>query len=162
MVQFKMRILHLWMLGFFVVLPVSAAAAELRIPDVQFGQRNILEVPVIVDRAERLSAVKMALWYDQDLFAFKKVIKAAEAKSLLHAVNHRTPGILVVAMAGARGVRAENLKVITLVFELKPHAADQTPIPFMVRESRLVDEELKNIDHSVSVGKILQHRTNDR
>ncbi len=142
-----------WIVAGILAMSASAGAAELRIEDAKIFPNGSVQVPVVIQNVDDLCGLKMVVWYDQDRLKFSKFIKASEVRSFLHMVNDKVAGILVVSMAGAKGVGAEMLPICTLKFELKPTTGRQKITPFLVRESRLIGEALEEIAHEVTIGR---------
>lgn len=147
-------VLHLSALCIMIAFTSESRAVELSFPDAAVETGKVFDIPVVIDKIDNLAGVKVSLTYDRTLLKFIKAAKTPASNPLLHIVNSKTPGKLVIVMAGARGIKGENLAILTLGFEaLKPpEKAAETRLD--VKESQLMTDDLKDISHQVKTGKI--------
>ena len=108
-------------LSAFLFLSMSGlvGATELRIPPLSARSGQTIEVPILVDEVDNLAGVKLVMSYDPEIMVFKKGAKTKQTDSLMHVVNDKKPGQLIVVMAGARGIKGKNIPIFTLTFDVK-------------------------------------------
>lgn len=132
----------------------DVCAVEIRIspPSVKAG--GTVEFPVMVDRVENLAGIKLVLKYDPDLLTFKKAQKSRQTTPLMHIVNDRNPGRLVVVMAGAMGIKGEDFPLMILTFGVKEGIEKNTQAAIEVMEIQMMSERLKEIQTAVKVSPV--------
>lgn len=140
--------------GLAIAVASGAIAAEIAFPDVSTRVGETFDLPVVVREVDNLAGLKMTLTYDATLLQFVKAAKTQASGSLLHIVNSKTPGKLVVVMAGARGIRGDELTILTLTFEAVKAAEAEAAASVAVKESQLMTDSLKEIAHGIGIGKI--------
>ncbi len=112
------------LLAAFLSLATAAHAAsatpatgmQVRIPDAEVKVGDRFSLPVTVDRTGNLAGLKLVLRYDPALLRFTRLDKSAVTAPLMHVVNDKTPGRLIVVMAGARGVKGKDFPLAILHF----------------------------------------------
>jgi len=129
----------------------QATAAEIRIPPLKAAPGHQIEVPVIIDGVDNLAGMKIVFGYDPKALTYQSSVKAEEAASLIHIVNDKRPGLLIAVMAGAVGIKAENLAILTFTFKVSPSASPGTSIFFRITESQLMSDKLKDLDHRITI-----------
>jgi hypothetical protein len=82
-----------------------AWGVELSIPEVSIESGKTAEIPLLIDRIDNLAGVKLVIRYDKELLTYKKGVRGQKTSSLMHVVNDKNPGRLVIVMAGARGIK---------------------------------------------------------
>ena len=106
--------------GTLAILWASAASGtELYIPALTAKSGATVEVPIKIDRVDNLAGVKLVLKYEKNILTFKKAARTKQTSSLMHIVNDKKPGILIVVMAGARGIKGKDFAILSLLFDLK-------------------------------------------
>ena len=130
------------------------AAAELRIPPLSARSGQTIEVPIIVDEVENLAGVKLVMSYDPEILVFKKGAKTKQTDSLMHVVNDKKPGQLIVVMAGARGIKGKNVPVFTLMFAVKEGLKGNHSVKIGIAEVQLMTDQLKEMKCTVVVDPI--------
>jgi cohesin domain-containing protein len=147
---FQMIIKKLFMcfaaFSFFLVLE-SAAAAEptLYIPPLKVQSGQSLKVPVKIDQVEKLAGIKLVVEYDLKYLVYEKVDKSPTTSSLMHVVNDKNPGKLIIVMAGAKGVSGRDFEIINIHFKAGSGLKNTSSESVRITEVELVSEELKNI-----------------
>lgn len=71
----------------------------------------------VVDGAN-LAGIKLVLHYNDGAFAYEKFEKSPPAKSMMHVVNDKNPGRLVVVMASATGQPEADYPLFSLSFSM--------------------------------------------
>lgn len=119
--------------------------AEVRLGPAKTAAGQTIDVPVTADRVERLAGVKLVLAYDADALTFKGASKTPQTQALMHVVNDRKPGRLVIVMAGARGIGGQDVRLLTLTFQGRNGAKRNPPTRIDILECQLLGEDLKEI-----------------
>jgi hypothetical protein len=133
----------------FALRPDGSAAAEIRIDGQLVAAGQTLQVPIVVDGADDLAGVKIVLRYDPGQLAYRGTARAEAAGHMMHVVNDKQPGTLIIVMAGATGIQAENLALFTLTFDVAASLAKGAKIALRITESQLMSAQLKDIAHKV-------------
>jgi hypothetical protein len=132
----------------------SVSATEIRIHPITTRPNQTIDVPIIVDEVDNLAGVKLVMSYDPEILVFKKGAKTKETDSLMHVVNDKKPGQLIVVMAGARGIKGKNVPIFTLTFEVKSVPKGNHVTKIAVTEVQLMSDQLKEIKCTVVVDPI--------
>jgi len=127
----------------------TAAAAEVRIPPLKAAPGQQVQVPIVVDHIDNLAGLKIVLEYDKTHLTYQSTAKAKEAASLIHIVNDKKPGLLIAVMAGAQGINADRLAILTVTFTVAAGAPAGTSLAVTISESQLMSDKLKDIAHQV-------------
>ena len=122
---------------------VPAEAVEIRIPPLTAKSGQLLEVPITIDEIDNLAGVKLVLTYDPAILIYKSGMKTKETDSLMHIVNDKKPGLLIVVMAGAKGIKGKDLPIFTLTFEVKKDIKENRTTKISITESQLMGDDLK-------------------
>jgi hypothetical protein len=128
-----------------------AWGVELSIPEITIESGKTAEIPLLIDRIDNLAGVKLVMSYDKELLTYKKGVRGEKASSLMHVVNDKNPGHLVVVMAGARGIKGENFPIITLTFETKKNLKKPHTTTIQIDEIQLMGDDLKAIKCQTNV-----------
>ncbi len=153
---FPKRLLTLCLICFgFMAFHTPALGVELTFPAVEIEPGGGFEIPVLVDAVENLAGVKLSLAYDDRVLNFKKAEKTRATTSLMHIVNDKKPGVLIIVMAGARGIKGKEFPLLRLSFEAKtpdnlPH---ETKIE--VKEIQMMSDQLKDLPTTTVIHPIL-------
>jgi hypothetical protein len=139
------RILAVFLvLSFFAAVP--ARAATLSIPAVEGAPGQSVEVPVMVSAVDNLAGIKVKLTYDKTLLTYKTFTKSRWTNNLIHVVNDKNPGVLIVVMAAARGIQGVNFPVGTVGFVVSATAKPGAEAAFQISEVQLMSDQLKELD----------------
>lgn len=131
-----------------------AGATELRIPPLSSRSGQTIEVPILVDEVENLAGVKLVMSYDPEILVFKKGAKTKQTDSLMHVVNDKKPGQVIVVMAGARGIKGKKIPVFTLTFDVKSGLKGNHTTRIAVTEAQLMSDQLKEIKCNIVIDPI--------
>jgi hypothetical protein len=123
-----------------------AGAAELQIPSLKAKAGQEIRIPVIIDQVGNLAGVKLVLHYDKELLTFKEGNKTPATQSLMHIINDKTPGKLIVVMAGARGIQGKAVTILTLDFTVKKGIEGSQTTQIEIPEVQLMGDDLKEIE----------------
>jgi hypothetical protein len=92
--------------------------------------------------------------YDQEILVFKKGAKTKQTDSLMHVVNDKKPGQIIVVMAGARGIKGKNIPIFTLSFDVKSSIKGNHKIKIAITEAQLMSDQLKEIKCNIVIDPI--------
>lgn len=142
-----------FILGLFF-LSASVWATELQIPPVQGKAGQDIRVPLILDEINNLAGLKLILHYDKDILIYKEGEKSPALQSLMHIINDKTPGKLIIVMAGARGIKGKRMTVLTLTFKIREGIAGKRTTAIEIPEVQLMSDDLKEIECKARAGTI--------
>jgi len=132
----------------------SVGATEIRVPGLTARSGQTVDLKIMVDEVENLAGVKLVMTYDAELLSFKKGAKTKETDSLMHVVNDKKQGHLIVVMAGARGIKGKNVPIFTLTFEVKAGLKSNHVTKIAITEVQLMSDQLKEIKCGIVVNSI--------
>jgi hypothetical protein len=138
----------------FFLYPPSVFATELYIPAVTGTAGQSIEIPIRIDHIDNLAGLKIVLKYDSDLLMFKKASKTNHTSSLMHIVNDKKPGHLIVVMAGAKGIKGDNFSILTLFFDIKGGLKTNQTTRLKITEAQLMSDELKDLKFTININPI--------
>lgn len=133
---------------------VTALAIELSTPELRAVTGQSVDIPIVVDKVDNLAGVKLVVKYDSNILAFKKGSKTEHTTSLMHIVNDKKPGLLIAVMAGAKGIRGENIPIILLTFDIKKDLKTEVITRLEIAEIQLMSDELKDIKYTTRINPI--------
>ena len=131
------------------MLCMSAATvfgAELNVPVVAGTQGEVVKLPVTVDKVEKLAGIKLAMVYDLNVLKFQKAEKTPYTANMLHVVNDRVPGKLIIVLAAAKGFDGEKAALVELTFELLKDVKKEDKIALQITGAELMNDKLKRIE----------------
>ncbi len=141
--------------------PVSAKAetpapqsVEIRIPAVTVQSGTPLTAPVMINAVDNLAGIKLVLNYDENVLEFIKAEKTKKTNSLMHVVNSKNPGRIIVVMAGARGIKGKDFSIINLNFNTLPCTKNKCDADLQISEAQLMSDQLKDIVFSREAGQV--------
>jgi len=135
---------------FFSFIVSNAGAMELSIPALEVKAGQTIEIPVMIDAVDNLAGVKLSMEYDPEILKFKKADKTKHTSSLMHIVNDKKPGTLIIVMAGAQGIKGKNITLILLNFEADKKVTEKKTTQITIKEIQLMSDKLKDIQHTIS------------
>lgn len=124
--------------------PHGVIAAELVVPPVE-ANGALVKIPVKVGSAENLAGVRFILRYDPKWLAYDHAEKPRYAAQFMHAVNDKNPGILVVVMAGAKGIDTDGSPILYLYFRAKSTTASRVETDLSLHDVELMSANLKRL-----------------
>jgi len=89
--------------------------------------------------------VKLVLNYDPKILHFKKGTKTSQTGALMHIVNDKKPGLLILVMAGAKGIKGIDFPILRLTFEIKEGLKGNHTTEIIFKEVQLMSDQLKEI-----------------
>ena len=141
-----------------IILPVFDASfawgTEFRIPDVKGKSGQEIRVPLMIDQTANLAGVKLTLQYNKEILTFKEGARTKETQSLMHIINDKTPGKLIIVMAGAQGIKGKDLNLLTLTFVSKKGLTGNQTTVIDASEVQLMGDDLKDIQCKVKTGTV--------
>ena len=145
-----------WVFSWVVVFFAShAMAIEIRFLSKDAKPGETVDIPMTVDRVDNLAGIKLVIQYDQKVLHFIQATKTQHSSSLMHVVNDKKPGILIVVMAGARGIAGSDMPLLMFRFRIDPGAAPATQTSLNVTEVQMMSDQLKELHHSVLIEPII-------
>ncbi len=139
-----------------IILPAAASnATELSIPEIKGKAGQTIDIPIMLDTVDNLAGVKIAIQYDKNLLAYKSATRTKQTSSLMHIVNDKKPGILIIVMAGAKGIKGENFSIFSLKFEVNKELKQEIKTAFKITEIQLMSDQLKDIKHTVKISPVV-------
>jgi len=145
-------------LSFFVAIAAAgkyaAAANEISIPALSIKSGATVEVPIRIDQVDNLAGVKLVLKYDPDILTFKRAVRSEETASLMHIVNDKKPGVLIVVMAGAAGIKGTDFSIMSLFFETKKDLESNHTAEITITECQLMSDTLKKLDCTLKLNPL--------
>jgi len=152
--RLKWQSVFMPVLFFSVFWQSPVSAAEVRIPPITTRPNQTIDVPIIVDEVDNLAGIKLVMSYDPEILVFKKGAKTRETDSLMHIVNDKKPGQLIVVMAGARGIKGKNVPIFTLTFNIKSGLKGNHVTKIAITEAQFMSDQLKEIKYAVAANPI--------
>jgi len=125
---------------------------KITVPTVQVAANQPVSLPVRVNHADNLAGLKLVLSYDPDIVTFVRLDKGPKAAPLMHVVNAKTPGRLIVVMAGARGIQGDDFPLAVIHFKT---AAKPGRTPVTIEHWELMTDTLKPVKATVTNGAII-------
>jgi len=139
----------------FFLGSTPAWGTELKIPPLKGKAGQEIRIPLILDRIDNLAGIKLTLRYDKEILTFKEAKKSPVTQSLMHMINDRTPGELIIALAGPRGIKGKKLTLLTLTFAISKGLKEKRTTVIEIPEVRLTQDDLKEIECKVSAGSLM-------
>ncbi len=93
--------------------------AVVYVPEVERTSGESVDIPIMIDSVDNLAGVKLVMEYDPKILFFQKGAKTSHTDSLMHIINDKIPGKLIIVMAGAKGIKGKAFSILTLTFKIK-------------------------------------------
>jgi hypothetical protein len=144
------------LLLFLVLLFIAANAmgTELYIPAIKSEAGKVVKVPLMIDTVDNLAGLKIVMKYDAKLLKYKGAVKTEKTTSLMHIVNDKKPGILIIVMAGPRGIKGQNFSLLNLSFEVANDLKKTVKTAFTITEVQLMSDQLKDVKHTIKASPL--------
>jgi hypothetical protein len=110
-----------------------------------------IQIPVLLNNVPNMAGIKLALKFDKDLLSYVKSEKTKTTASLMHIVNDKHPGKLVIVMAGARGVPVNTQSIMNLYFKVNNNIPKPVDTKFTVTELQLMSDSLKELEYEYKI-----------
>jgi len=137
-----------------LLLAKPAAAATLYIPAMNAAGGESLTIPIKIDSVDNLAGIKLVLTYDQALLTFVAVKKTAHTSPLMHVVNDKQPGKLIIVMAGAEGIKGSDFPLLNLKFHIKKDVEKRQQTKINITEVQLMSDKLKTLESTIDIHPI--------
>jgi len=132
-----------------------APAAQIFIPAETGKAGQVVHIPVMIDQVDNLAGIKLVMKYDKGILTFKKAARTKQTSSLMHIVNDKKPGILIIVMAGAKGIKGKNFSILSLAFEAKKGLTSNHSTRIDITQVQMMSDRLKDIKCSIEVNPIV-------
>lgn len=126
-------------------LSTSAHGMQLYSPVLETKPGQRIVVPLMIDRVDNLAGVKMVLTYDPLLLTYAGSAKTELSSSLMHIVNDKKPGVLIVVMAGARGIKGEVFSLFDLYFTIADQIKEPVETQICSTQIQVMGDDLKDV-----------------
>ena len=143
------KIVGLLALSFLLIAAHPAFGTELIIPALAAKSGNTITIPIRIDSVDNLAGIKLVIQYDKNLLTYKKADKTEHTSSLMHIVNDKNPGVLILVMAGPKGIKGKDFSIINLTFNVKSGLKSNHTTRLKITESQLMSDKLKDITHTI-------------
>lgn len=127
---------------------------ELSFPNLKAHPENTLEIPLMIDSVDNLAGVRLVIRYDAKILTYHHAKRTPQASGMMHIVNDKKPGTLILVMASARGIKGKHFSIITLTFQVGKQSKGQHTTGLKIIESQLMSDQLKSIEHTVRTNKL--------
>ena len=131
-----------------------AHGAEIRIPPVTTQSGQPVDILVRVQDVDNLAGVKLVMTFDPEILTFKRGSKTKATESLMHVINDKKPGLLIVVMAGARGISGKDTEIFKLTFDTKGGLKENHTTKVEIKEAQLMSDQLKEIKCGIEVSPV--------
>lgn len=139
------RILLGWVVLALFLPSAAALGTEISLPSMAAKSGGALNIPVMVDQVENLAGIKIVITYNADVLTFKGAKKTNFTDSLMHVVNDKNPGRLIIVMAGATGISGKDENLLLLTFLVKPGLKPGLVYFIDFVEAQLMTDTLKDL-----------------
>ena len=156
----SMKSFRLIFIGFYffigsVSLVFSAEKkAQLIFSEMSVNPGQKIEIPVLLNYVPNMAGIKLALKFDKDLLTYVRSEKTKTTASLMHIVNDKHPGKLVIVMAGARGVAVNKQSIMNLYFTVNKTIPKPVDTKFKITELQLMSDSLKELAYEFKIHPI--------
>lgn len=137
-----------------LVFVAESLGTQLYIPVLEVESGKTVEVPLMLDNVDNLAGVKIVMKYDAGLLTYKGAVKTDKTTSLMHIVNDKKPGILIIVMAGPRGIKGQKFSILNLSFETAKDLKKAVKTIFNITEVQLMSDQLKDVKHTIKANPL--------
>ncbi|MEW6427694.1 MAG: cohesin domain-containing protein [Thermodesulfobacteriota bacterium] len=113
------------------------------------------DIPVMIDRVDNLAGAKLVISYDKEVLRFRDLQKGEKAAALMHVVNDKEPGRLIVVMAGAKGISGEQFPLVSLQFTVAATCPEIGATTVNITEAQLMSDTLEDLSHQQVPGRFV-------
>jgi hypothetical protein len=142
----------LWLVPIWIS---TAQGAELSIPPIRVTSGQTFEVPLMIDQVDNLAGVKVVMKYDASILIYRGGKKTGHTASLMHIINDRKPGVLILVMAGARGIQGKDFPILHLTFTAKAGLKRNHTTRITIPEVQLMSDRLQDIDCTTNLNPLV-------
>ena len=130
-------------------------AVELYIPSMTAQPGQTIEIPIMIDKIDNLAGMKLVFKYDATVLTYVKGEKTKPTSPLMHVVNDKNPGTLIIVMAGARGIKGEKIPLFSLSFEACGTLTEKTSAGMKITELQLMSDTLKEVEATIKINEVV-------
>ena len=149
------KLISLVFICIVILWPSTSPAVDLSLPEIKAKSGQSVDIPIMIDRIKNLAGVKLILTYDSGILNFKKGSKTEKTSSMMHIVNDKKPGKLIIVMAAAKGIKGENFPILNLTFEIKKGLTENQTTIIKIDEVQLMSDQLKEVKCNTKVNPII-------
>ncbi len=128
-----------------LLIGTTAHGVELYAPDLTVKPGKKIMVPLMIDQVDNLAGIKIALIYDPTLLTYTGSARTDFSSSLMHIVNDRKPGMLIIVMAGARGIKGQGFPLFNLYFTSVSPLRTSVKTQIRLKEIQMMGDDLKEV-----------------
>lgn len=139
---------------FLLPAPTLAENGNIRFQQMAVQPGEKIKVPLFVDEVENLAGIKLVVEYDHQRLQYKGLRKAKKAGGLMHMVNDKEPGSLILVMAGAVGLALDEEPLAFFHFRVNENAKPGK-IVLHISHVEVMADTLKPVPVRTTDGKIL-------
>jgi len=144
----------IFFIGVTTCLGNTALGIDLFIPSVEVETGQTIDIPIMLDQVDNLAGVKLVMKYDPNILVFKKSTKTEHTSSLMHIANDKKPGLLIVVMAGPRGIKGKDFSILSLQFDTKKDLKSNHTTLLKITEVQLMSDQLKELTCNIKTNPI--------
>jgi hypothetical protein len=151
----NIKVLSCFMAAAVFFSAAGAFGTEIYIPKAKTKPGKTIEIPIMIDKTDNLAGVKMVLKYDAKVLEYINGEKTKHTSSLMHVVNDKNPGVLVIVMAGAKGIAGKDMALFTLKFKANAGLKAKTSAGLAIKELQLMSDQLKDIECKIKINDLV-------
>lgn len=121
------------------------------VPELKVSSGEAVDIPVMIDQVDNLAGVKLVMEYDPKILFFQKGARTSHSDSLMHVINDKNPGRLIIVMAGAKGIKGKAFAIVNLTFKIKKDLMEDLNTHLAITEVQLMTDKLKDIKCEIKV-----------
>ena len=137
----------------FCVSP--AEAVEVSIDGGAVAPGESFAATLTVDTVKELAGIKIVIDYNHHLLIYAGGAKTNHTGAMMHVVNDKKPGRLILVMASAQGISGDKIPLFTFTFTARKDLEKKQETSLNIAELQMMSEKLKNIDASQRTGSIV-------
>ncbi len=137
--------------GIAILWAYVAWGAVVYVPEVEGTSGESVDIPIMIDQVDNLAGVKLVMEYDSKILFFQKGAKTSHTDSLMHIINDKTPGKLIIVMAGAKGIKGKAFSILTFTFKIKQGLKEKRKTQLAITKVQLMTDQLKDIKCEITV-----------
>ena len=132
-----------------------AHALTLSTPYTQVSSGESFQIPIKIDEVENLAGLRLVVKYDADMLEYEQSIQAKAVESLMHISNNKRPGLVIIVMAGAKGIKGKNCPLLWIQFKAKPDLKKKHELKLEVANLQLMNEQLRDLKAETQMNSIV-------
>jgi hypothetical protein len=121
------------------------------LPETKGASGESIDIPIMIDRVDNLAGVKLVMEYDPKILSFQKGVRTSHTDSLMHVINDKKPGKLIIVMAGANGIKGKAFPLFILTFKIKDRVKTNMTTQPVLRDVELMTDQLKTIKCAIEI-----------